>query len=918
MAHFPREPLNILGLFAYFVALLIAMAFCYSRPCPAWRRVVSVCVVAVTWFLILRYTINYEGLNVFDEAYADVVWGGSEGNWGISQMLLTWAIVVNLWTVEASPWYQVFGVLGAMSGSWWLYVPQFHRQQTSADTVPGSYAIGSMIGFVCVWLLPYSKTVAQLSWLLWGLHVGVLLPKFVSFGPAVNRGLLSALVSIFALATHLSATSSPLPATDCQISISIDTVIASGLTLLWIYEHSSSAPTVCMWAVALPIISPASVLGAYTAIEYGAPSTLVTKGQRVVAEWRRTVTANCAPPKRWVNLGYWKDTRVYDKACEHLASLVGDAAKLQSGDKVLCVGCGSADDLMLFREKFQVGHLVGIDARLPTGATESLETADVKLLQMRAEEIASGSKGFSAGEFNKILAVDSLYHFDKARFFSDSARLLAKGDVVAFTDVVVTPEAPWWVKAALSAMDIRPANHWSASAYSTKLSESGFHMKSLTSLEPYVMQGGGWLPAALLRYLDYVLIVAELEAPVHRPKAAVVGSGLSGLVAAHLLDRTHDVTIYEAGPVVGMAGLQQKVDAGVTIDIPLRLMLPQYYDRMVQLVSDLGLSLRNVPYNACYLEGDQVLLCTSTSWAAHIFQHLKYIPYIAKFMYVAFFKAILPDETFGEYIARHGLGDSEAFRIYSTHLSWILSCPYETVNSTPASIIMGFVLPANPLVRMWQSAGNIVRLHPSNAVLQDALLVGKKIKVGHRVEPFGKDRIIDGVAYDVVILATEAPAAAKLVPDDWPRVFEKVKYVAGNILVHKDSSLMPSDRADWRTFNVRSDAPDGACQLTVWLNSYWDRFDLKEDLFETWNAVHSPPSPDLVIKDIRLQRSSFTKDTFKVWEEIRQLQGRDGIYICGAYSIEGMGLLEQATRAAECAVEAVHRDMKKNSDAAAA
>ena len=51
-------------------------------------------------------------------------------------------------------------------------------------------------------------------------------------------------------------------------------------------------------------------------------------------------------------------------------------------------------------------------------------------------------------------------------------------------------------------------------------------------------------------------------------RIAVVGTGISGLVCAHLLDPDHDVTVYEAGPYVG--GHTNTVD----VELPGRDIIP--------------------------------------------------------------------------------------------------------------------------------------------------------------------------------------------------------------------------------------------------------------------------------------------------------------------------------------------------------
>merc|ERR1712232_653386 len=112
----------------------------------------------------------------------------------------------------------------------------------------------------------------------------------------------------------------------------------------------------------------------------------------------------------------------------------------------------------------------------------------------------------------------------------------------------------------------------------------------------------------------------------------------------------------------------------------------------------------------------------------------------------------------------------------------------------------------------------------------------------------------------------------------------------------------------WRALNICDDVEGKACQITVWVNAYFQDVDLGGDVFETVNPRHRPAS-DLIIRECHLQRVAHDSTSKERQAKISEIQGREGFYFCGAYSVEGLGLLEQAFCSAKIAVEAVLRDM---------
>lgn len=895
----------------YFIALLLAAHHCYMASPSLARTGMSAACVAITWFYIIRFMVTYEGpMNSFDAAYADVIWGGSGGNWAITQSLLTWAVVATVWASEESIFYTLFGVLGAMSGSYLLLEPG--RQQS--HKVPVAYGVCSLVAFGSIAVLPFTTTEWGLGWALWALHVSIIAPRVLgplAPKPEMDRGFLYAALAVGSLFVHIFSGSVHWPTTDCQISISVDAVVCALLTISFISDRCEGQHArVLVWSLLLAVASPGFVLAAFCALQQGAWSKMVTQIQRRVAAACRTADGKSPTGASWMNLGYWKDARSYDSACEQLARLVGDAAGLQKGDRLLCLACGRGDELSLLHDAFELEGTTGLDPQDPELSIQlELAAKGIRLVQGNAEDALRGQELFCPEEFNRIVAVDSIYHLGKTQLLEDVAKLLPKGGTVAFTDVVLAEAAPWWVRAALTCMGIPAENQWTKREYLDKLAGAGLSEVAYESLEPHVLSR--WLPAALVSHLDYVLVSAKQERHIMRPTAAVIGSGLAGLAAARFLAATHRVTVFEARQEPGFAGWEAKTATGGVVDIPLRMIEFHYWRNLVALCRKLGVPLASTNFTVSLYGGEQQLIETSmTSQLANIFKNIRWYIGLISAAVQLMCRPTSSSETLGEFADRVGQAGTDFYKVgVLRHFSWILSCEYSMVNSYPVELVADFF--KHILGNFFKKANPTVRIYPSCRRLQETLMVGRDVQVGCPAPPFTTSKKdINGQQFDIVVIATEANHVSKVLPRDWTTsIFDEFQYHPSHVFVHRDPSLMPEKKSEWRALNVCDGVDGKACQISVWVNAYYNNTDLGGDVFETVHPLHSP-KPETVIRECHLQRVVHDTRSAELQAKIAEIQGREGFYFCGAYSVKGLGLLEQALLSAKAAVDAVRRDME--------
>ncbi|HEX9064749.1 MAG TPA: FAD-dependent oxidoreductase, partial [Streptosporangiaceae bacterium] len=82
-----------------------------------------------------------------------------------------------------------------------------------------------------------------------------------------------------------------------------------------------------------------------------------------------------------------------------------------------------------------------------------------------------------------------------------------------------------------------------------------------------------------------------------RPRAAVVGSGVSGLTAAYLLQRRYDVTLYEADGRLGGHAHTHEIPVGdgrlLALDTGFLVHNTRTYPNLVRLFAELGVKTQD-------------------------------------------------------------------------------------------------------------------------------------------------------------------------------------------------------------------------------------------------------------------------------------------------------------------------------------
>jgi predicted NAD/FAD-binding protein len=400
-------------------------------------------------------------------------------------------------------------------------------------------------------------------------------------------------------------------------------------------------------------------------------------------------------------------------------------------------------------------------------------------------------------------------------------------------------------------------------------------------------------------------------ATVSPRKIAVVGAGITGMGAAHMLAKDHSVVLFEAENRLGghartrMAG----PNANTPVDTGFIVFNYANYPKLTALFDHLDVPVvkSNMSFGASFdggrleygLAGANAIFAQRRNIVNPKF--LRMIRDILHFNKHGLDASAEEGLTIGDLMIKLNL--SEYFRNhYLLPFSGaIWSTPKEKIMDFPAKAMMQFFDNHALLQSTGQHQWYTVQGGSKSYVDRlgaDMFARGVDMRLGAGVDavrrtPLGveiKTNGADWEMFDEVVFATHSDDTLRMLTD--PTASETatlgaVRYQPNRVVLHSDTSIMPKRRAVWSSWIYAEEAGKQADQidLTYWMNSLQPWL-TGQDYMVTLNTTR-PIRDELIWNEVTLRHPVYDTAAIAAQSQAAAMNGSNRTWFCGAWMKNG-------------------------------
>ena len=394
-------------------------------------------------------------------------------------------------------------------------------------------------------------------------------------------------------------------------------------------------------------------------------------------------------------------------------------------------------------------------------------------------------------------------------------------------------------------------------------------------------------------------------------KIAIIGSGISGLTAAHLLSREHEVTVFESNDYIGghthtvrveQEGNSFLVDTGFIVcndrNYPNFLKLMEQLNVRVQ-PTDMSFSVRNNSINLEYNGHSANTLFSQRSnlLRPYFYKLIGEILRFNKTSKLAIEEGSISAITLNEFIAQHQFSAvfSENYLLPMTAAIW--SCNVYQAGNFPLEFFLKFFhnhglldIKNRPQWYVLQD-GSSSYIEPMTVSFRDRIKLNtpalEVLRTDELIKVLTPGRVEE---FDQLIMACHSDQALKLLHQptvNEERILGAMRYQDNEVILHNDESLMPRKPLSWGSWNfLVGKAEVNEPPVVTYCMNILQGLKSSDPLLVSLNS-RDKLDPKKVLQEFSYAHPVFSREFMAAQKRRDEICGIDRIHYCGAYWYSG-------------------------------
>ena len=389
-------------------------------------------------------------------------------------------------------------------------------------------------------------------------------------------------------------------------------------------------------------------------------------------------------------------------------------------------------------------------------------------------------------------------------------------------------------------------------------------------------------------------------------KIAIIGSGISGLTAAHLLCKDFDITVFEANDYIG--GHTHTHDLEIEkknwrIDSGFIVYNEKTYPNFIKLLKKLKVATQKTSMGFSVKVPDTGLEYSGGSLNSLFAQRLNLfrpsflimIKDILKFNRIAISKLerIERTTTINDFLKKHKFSSQFVDNYIVPMGAAIWSTSASKTIEMPAAFYIRF-FKNHGLLQIFNRPQWFVISGGSKSYIKKIVEGYKdKVKLSTPVKKVRRnDNGVDvffgekgsSEKFDKVIFATHSDQALRLLEEPSQEeidILGALPYQKNEAILHTDSGILPKKKITWSSWNFLNINKSSPVSLTYNMNIL-QSLETKIDFLVTLNGSGAI-DPKKIIKKILYHHPLFTIDGIEAQKKKHQISGVNNTFYCGAY-----------------------------------